>query len=58
MFTTASSVEPLVTPVGRLDPKVSFTLSPSSSTLSDAALKEMSTSVSPLLKVTLAGTPE
>ena len=58
METTASSVEPLVTPVGRVLPKVSLTLSPSSLSLSEAAWKVMSTSVSPLLKVTLAGTPE
>ena len=58
MLTTASLVEPLVTPVGRLDPKVSFTLSPSSSTVSCAASTVKLFSVSPLLKVTLAGTPE
>ena len=58
IVTTASSVFPALTPVGRVFPKVNFTLSPSSSTLSEAAVKVMSTSVSPALKVTLAGTPE
>ena len=57
MLTIASLVEPFVTPSGRA-PKVSFTLSPSSSTLSDAAVKEIVSSVSPDTKVTLGGTPE
>ena len=57
MLTTDSSVVPLVTRVGR-SPKVSFTLSSSSSTVSWAAVKVKVFSVSPLLKVTLAGTPE
>ena len=58
MLTIASLVEPLVTPVGRLDPKVSFTLSPSSFSSSEAAEKVKLSSVSPATKVTLAGTPE
>ena len=39
-------------------PKVSLTDSPSSSTVSAVAVKVKDFSVSPLLKVTLAGTPE
>ena len=57
MEMVVSLVVPSVTPVGRV-PKVSFTLSPSSSTLSEVAVKVKLFSVSPLLKVTLAGTPE
>ena len=38
--------------------KVSFTDSPSSSTVSDVAVKVNVLEVSPELKVTLAGTPE
>ena len=64
METTLSFVVPSVTPVG-IAPKVSFTDSPSSSTLSEAAAKlkvssvmETTLSVSVLLKVTLVGTPE
>ena len=55
--TTVSLVVPSLTPVGRV-PKVSFTDSPSSSTVSAVAAKVKVFSVSPLLKVTLAGTPE
>ena len=58
IVTTASSVVPALTPVGRVFPKLSFTLSPSSLSLSEEAVKVMSTSVSSALKVTLAGTPE
>ena len=58
IVTTASLVVPADTPAGRVLPKVSFTLSPSSLSWSWVALKLMSTSVSPALKVTLAGTPE
>ena len=57
METTVSLVEPADTPAGRF-PKPSFTDSPSSLSLSEAALKLMLFSVSPPLKVTLAGTPE
>ena len=57
METTVSLVVPSVTPVGSV-PKVSLTDSPSSSTESDAAVKVKDFSVSPELKVTLAGTPE
>ena len=57
METTLSLVVPSVTPVG-IAPKVSFTDSPSSSTLSEAAAKLKVFSVSVLLKVTLVGTPE
>ena len=52
----ASSVLPAPTPAGRT-PKVSFTDSPSSSTLSDVARNVNVFSVSPLLNVTLVGTP-
>ena len=59
MDTTVSLVVPSVTPVGRLSvSKVSFTDSPSSSTVSAVAVKVNDFSVSPELKVTLAGTPE
>ena len=58
IVTTASSVFPALTPVGRVFPKASFTDSPSSFSLSEAATKAISASVSPALKVTLAGTPE
>ena len=57
METTDSPVVPLVTRLGRA-PSPSFTLSPSSSTLSSVALKVKVFEVSPVLKVTLAGTPE
>ena len=57
METTAWLVVPALTPDGNV-PKVSFTLSPSSSTSSAVAAKVMVVSVSPELKVTLAGTPE
>ena len=57
MDTTLSLVVPAVIPVGSV-PKVSFTDSPSSSTLSEAAAKLKVFSVSVLLKVTLVGTPE
>ena len=49
---------PSVTPAGKVLPKVSFTDSPSSSTVSAVAVKVKVFSVSPELKVTLAGTPE
>ena len=58
MDTTASCGLAAVTSVGRGDPKASLTLSPSSSIVSCVALKVMLFSVSPLLKTTLAGTPE
>ena len=57
METTVSLVVPAVTLSGRV-PNPSLTLSPSSSTLSAAAAQGMSLAVSPLLKVTLPGTPE
>ena len=56
--TVASSVLPALTPVGRVLPKPSLTLSPSSLSLSEAALKSKVFSVSPGLNTTLAGTPE
>ena len=58
MVTVASSVVPAVTPSGSVVPKLSLTLSPSSSTVSWAAVKTKVFSVSPLPKVTLGGTPE
>ena len=57
METTVSEVAPSDTPVGR-DPNVSFTLSSSSSIVSSVAVKVKVFTVSPSLKVTLAGTPE
>ena len=57
MDTVASSVAPDVTLAGRV-PKPSFTLSPSSSTASRAAVNVNDRTVSPLWKVTLDGTPE
>ena len=55
--TTASFVDPSDTPVGSVS-KPNFTDSPSSSKVSCVALKSNVFSVSPLLKVTLAGMPE
>ena len=49
---------PALTRDGRFGPKASFTLSPSSSTLSWVAVKVNVFDVSPALKVTSAGTPE
>ena len=57
MESVASLVVPAVTITGR-GPKPSFTDSPSSSTLSSAAVKVNDCSVSPLWKVTPVGTPE
>ena len=57
MLTVVSAVAPAVTPVGSA-PKASFTLSPSSSSVSWAAAKVMGCDVSPALNVTVAGTPE
>ena len=54
--TTVSSSAPAVTRSGRV-PKVSFTLSPSSSTESSVAEKVKLFEVSPLSKVTELGTP-
>ena len=58
IVTTASSVLPALTPVGRVFPKVSFTLSPSSLSWSWVAVKRKVFEVSPALKVILGGTPE
>ena len=55
--TVASSMLPALTPVGSV-PKVSLTLSSSSSRSSSVAVKVKDFSVSPLLKVRSAGTPE
>ena len=57
MLTVDSDVVPAVTPSGSV-PKPSFTLSPSSSTVSAVAekVKDLDVSVAP--NVTLAGTPE
>ena len=57
MLTVVSASVPSDTRSGSV-PKVSFTLSSSSSTSSWAARKVNVFEVSPLLKVTLAGTPE
>ena len=58
MATVVSSGAPGAHPRSASVPKASFTLSPSSSTSSAVALKVMLFSVSPLLKLTVAGTPE
>ena len=47
-----------LTPSGSAAPKLSLTDSPSSSTVSAAAVKVNDFSVSPLPKVTFCGTPE
>ena len=57
MLTVEVFVVPAVTPAGSV-PNARSTLSPSSSTVSCAALKMNVLEVSPLLNVTLAGTPE
>ncbi len=57
METMVSLVAPAVTPVGSA-PKVSLTLSPSSSVVSWVAVKVKVLEVWPLAKTTLAGTPE
>ena len=57
MCTVVSSLAPSDTRGGSV-PKVSFTLSPSSSTVSCAAVKVNVLEVCPELKVTLDGTPE
>ena len=57
METVASSVVPNVTFAGRVLKPI-FTLSPSSSTLSRAAVNVNDRTVWPLWNVTLAGTPE
>ena len=57
MLTVVSPGAPALTPVGSA-PNPSFTLSPSSSSVSWVAAKVMGCDVSPALKVTLAGTPE
>ena len=58
MVTALVAGVPAVTPVGSVAPKLSLTLSPSSSTVSVSAVKTKVFSVSPLPKVTLGGTPE
>ena len=58
MLTMLAAGVPAVTPAGRLAPKLSSTLSPSSLTSSASAVKVKVLEVSPLLKVTLCGTPE
>ena len=58
VMVTVASVVPLgVTPVGRAS-KPSFTDSPSSSTVSSAAVNVNGCEVLPLLKVTLSGVTE
>ena len=57
MVMVVSLVDPALTLVGNV-PKVSFTDSLSSSTLSETAEKVKLLEVSPLLKATLVGTPE
>ena len=58
METVASSFVAALTPVGNVVPNPSLTLSPSSSRLSSAASTVKLFSVSPLLKVSVGGTPE
>ena len=58
MVTALVAGLPAVTPVGSVAPKLSLTLSPSSSTVSWAAVKVNVLEVSPLSKVTFCGTPE
>ena len=57
MVTVVSVGVPALTSGGRV-PKVSRTLSPSSSTVSCVAVKENAFEVSPALNITFAGTPE
>ena len=57
MVTVVVEVVPADTPVGGV-PKPSATVSPSSSAVSSVAAKVNVFDVSPLAKVTLAGTPE
>ena len=58
MVTVASSGVPALTPSGSVAPKLSLTLSPSSSTVSVSAVNVKDSEVSPLSKVTFCGTPE
>ena len=58
MVTALVAVVPALTPSGSVAPKLSLTLSPSSSTVSWAAVKVKDLEVSPLSKVTFCGTPE
>ena len=58
ILTVVSSMEPGVTRCGRLGPKVSSTLSSSSSSVSSVAVKSKVFEVSPVLKVSLIGTTE
>ena len=58
MLTVVVTVVPGLTPPGSGAPKASSTLSPSSSTSSWAAVKVIVCDMSPVLKVTFAGTPE
>ena len=57
MLTALVAGVPALTPSGSV-PKLSLTLSPSSSTVSVSAVNVKVFSVSPLPKVTLGGTPE
>ena len=57
MLTVDVLVVPAVTRAGSV-PKPNSTVSPSSSTVSSVAANVNDLDVSPLLKVTLAGTPE
>ena len=56
MLTVVVTVVPTLTPAGRLVPKPSSTLSPSSSMASCVAVKVIVFDVSPVSKVTLPGT--
>ena len=56
MLSVVSVLVPALTRGSGMDPNPSFTLSSSSSSVSSVAVKAMVFSVSPSLKVTLAGT--
>ena len=58
MVTVVSLGLPSLTPASGIAPKLSLTLSPSSLSASSSAAKVKVWAVSPLLKVTLPGTPE
>ena len=58
MLTVVSAIAPSDTPVGSSVPKPSSTLLPPSSTSSWVAVKVIVCDMSPVLKVTFAGTPE
>ena len=58
MVTALVAGVPALTPSGSVAPKLSLTLSPSSSSVSWAAVNVKDLEVSPASKVTFSGTPE